>query len=61
MGTVAGSEYLIASGIAATAVTFTDDGSFAKTLPRLFPTTNSTDGPKAAGGTVINGRALFNP
>jgi hypothetical protein len=59
MGTVSGSEYLIARGIPATATVFTDDGTFAQDTTRLFPTTNSTAGPKVAGGTVINGRAFL--
>ena len=59
VGTVAGSEYLIARGIPATATTFTDDGQFAQDTTRLYPTTNSTAGPRVAGGTVINGRAFL--
>lgn len=59
MGTVAGSEYLIASGITASAVTFTDDGSFSQDTSRLFPTTNSTEGPKTSRGTTINGRPFM--
>lgn len=56
-GTVSGSEYLIASNIPASATTFTDDGTFVQDTTRLYPTTNSTAGPRVAGGTVINGRA----
>jgi hypothetical protein len=59
MGTVAGSEYLIASGIPIASTTFTDDGTFAQDTRRLYPTTNSTAGPRCAGGTVINGRAFL--
>jgi len=58
MGTVSGFEYLIASGIA-NGATFTDDGTFAQDTTRLFPTTNSTAGPRVAGGTNINGRAFL--
>lgn len=57
LGTVSGFEYLIASGVNGT--TFTDDGTFAQDTTRLFPSTNSTAGPKVAGGTVINGRAFL--
>lgn len=59
MGTVAGSEYLIARAIPIASTTFTDDGTFAQDTTRLYPTTNSTAGPKVAGGTVINGRAFL--
>lgn len=57
MGTVSGSEFLIASGVNST--TFTDDGTPAQDNTRLFPTVNSTAGPKVGGGTVINGRAFL--
>lgn len=57
MGTVSGFEYLIASGVNGT--TFTDDGTLAQDTTRLFPSNNSTAGPKVAGGTVINGRAFL--
>ena len=57
MGTVSGFEYLIASGVNGTA--FTDDGTFAQDTTRLFPTNNSTAGPRVAGGTNINGRAFL--
>ncbi len=57
MGTVSGSEYLIAKGIPAGTTSFTDDGSLVQDFTRLYPTTNSTAGPRVAGGTVINGRA----
>lgn len=59
MGTVSGSEYLIASGVPAAATTFTDDGQLVQDTTRLYPTTNSTAGPRVAGGTVINGRAFL--
>lgn len=59
MGTVSGSEYLIASGIPSTSTTFTDDGTFVQDTTRLYPTTNSTAGPRVAGGTVVNGRAFL--
>lgn len=48
--------YLIASGLDASTLTFTDNGTRAQDLLRSLPTTNSTAGPKAAVGTVINGR-----
>lgn len=59
MGTVAGSEFLIASGITPTAPTFTDDGTLVQDTTRLFPTTNSTAGPKTSRGTIISGRAFM--
>lgn len=59
MGTVAGSEYLIPKAIAPTATTFTDDGTFAQDTTRLFPTTNSTAGPKVTRGVNIGGRAFL--
>ena len=58
MGTVAGFEYLIASGINPSGTpAFTDDGTFAQDTTRLFPTIDSTSGPIVARGTNINGRA----
>lgn len=59
MGTVSGSEYLIASGIPASSTTFTDDGSRVQDNTRLFPTTNSTAGPKVSRGANIGGRAFL--
>lgn len=59
MGTVSGSEYLIASSIPIASTTFTDDGTFAQDTTRLFPTTNSTAGPKATRGANIGGRAFL--
>ncbi len=59
MGTVAGSEYLIASGIPPGSTTFTDDGTFDQDTTRLFPTNNSTAGPKASRGANIGGRAFL--
>lgn len=60
-GVVAGSEYLIASNISASATTFTDTGGTAMALDytRLFPTVNSTAGVKATRGTNIGGRAFL--
>jgi hypothetical protein len=57
MGTVPNFEYLIASGVPITSTTFTDDGSFAQDPTRLYPTTDSTAGPKASRGANIGGRA----
>lgn len=58
MGTVTGFEFKIAT-IPATSTTFTDDGTFSQDTTRLYPTTDSTAGPKVAGGTVVNGRAFL--
>lgn len=49
--------YLIASGLDASVLSFTDDGSRAQDLNQPLPTKNSTAGPKASRGTVIGGRA----
>jgi len=57
MGTVSGFEYLIASGV--NGLVFTDDGSFAQDTTRLYPTTNSTAGPKCSRGANINSRAFL--
>lgn len=57
MGTVAGFEFLIARGV--NGVTFTDDGSFAQDTTQLYPTVNTTAGPRASRGTNINGRAFM--
>lgn len=57
MGVVSGFEYLIASGLDPATVTFTDDGTRAQDLTRLYPTTNSTAGPRTTRGEVISGRA----
>lgn len=54
MGTVAGYEYLIASGV--NGLQFIDDGTAPQQLTRRYPTSDSTLGPKATRGTVINGR-----
>ncbi|MBH1979941.1 hypothetical protein I8H89_00295 [Candidatus Saccharibacteria bacterium] len=48
--------YLIASGIDATTLTFTDNGTKAQDLARPLPTSNSTSGPRCAGGKAGNGR-----
>lgn len=60
-GVVSGFEFLIASGIASTATTFTDTGgtSMPQDFTRLFPTTNSTAGPKTTRGVNIGGRAFM--
>lgn len=57
MGTVAGYEYLIAAGI--NGVAFTDDGTKFQDTTRLFPTTDSTAGPKVSRGVNISGRAFL--
>lgn len=57
MGTVSGFEYLIASGI--NALTFTDDGTFAQSTTRLYPTVDSTAGPIVSRGANIGGRAFL--
>lgn len=57
MGTVAGFEYLIASGV--NGLTYTDDGTAVQDTTRLFPTTNNTAGMKCSRGSVINGRAFL--
>ena len=54
MGTVSGFEYLIARGINNTS--FTDDGSLVQDYTTLFPSVNSTAGPKAKRGYNIGGR-----
>lgn len=59
MGTVTGFEYLIASSLPISSTTFTDDGSFAQDTTRLYPTTNSTAGPRATRGANISGRAFL--
>ena len=48
--------YLIAGGLDPAVLSFTDDGSAAQDLTRILPTTNSTAGPKASRGEVINSR-----
>lgn len=57
MGTVAGYEYLIASAV--NGVSYTDDGSAAQDVTTLFPTTDSTPGPKTTRGSVINGQIFM--
>jgi hypothetical protein len=60
-GVVAGFEYLIASNVSASATTFTDSGgtSMVQDTTRLFPTNNSTAGPKVTRGINIGGRAFL--
>ncbi len=48
--------YLIAAGLDSATLTFTDNGTRAQDLTRPVPTANSTAGPKATRGDVINGR-----
>lgn len=55
-GTGTPSMYLIAGGLDATILSFTDNGTRAQDLSRPLPTADSTAGPKATRGTVINGR-----
>lgn len=57
MGTVAGDETLIASGV--TALTYKDDGTALQDVSRIPPLTNTTDGPVVGGGTVINGQVFL--
>ena len=57
MGTVSGFEYLIASGVSS--LGFTDDGTYIQDNTRLYPTTDSTQGPKTSRGAVINSRAFM--
>lgn len=60
-GVVGNFEYLIASSVSSAATTFTDTGG--STMPqdftRLYPSTNSTGGPKVTRGTNISGRAFL--
>lgn len=49
--------YLIASGLDASVLTYTDDGNAYPDLSRPLPLLNSTAGPKTSRGSVINGRA----
>lgn len=57
MGIVGGYEYLIRSGV--NGLQYVDDGSAAQDTTHLYPTTNSTSGPKARRGSVINGRVFL--
>lgn len=57
MGTVSGYEYLIASGV--NGLSYTDNGVAKQDVTRLYPTSNSTAGPKVTRGTVINGIPYF--
>lgn len=59
MGTVANYEFLIASAVPIANTTFTDNGTFAQDPTRLYPTTNSTKGPRVSRGAVINSRAFL--
>lgn len=51
--------YRIATGLSADSTTFYDDGSYGFQLINVAPTTNSTAGPKATRGAVINGRVFL--
>lgn len=55
-GAGAPSLYLIASGLDASTLSFTDNGTRAQDLAQPLPTSNSTAGPKASRGEVINSR-----
>lgn len=57
MGTVSGFEYLIASGV--NGLQYIDDGTAAQDPTRLYPTVDSTAGPKVSRGSVINGRVFL--
>ncbi|MBR0403089.1 hypothetical protein IJI55_00855 [Candidatus Saccharibacteria bacterium] len=48
--------YLIQANIDPSVTSFTDDGTASVDVYRPLPTTNSTAGPKATRGTVVNGR-----
>lgn len=48
--------YAIATGLDASVLEFTDNGTRAQDLARPMPTTNNTSGPKATRAEVINGR-----
>ena len=48
--------YNIASGLDASILKFTDNGTSAQDITRPLPTTNSTAGPKTTRGFVINNR-----
>jgi hypothetical protein len=48
--------YLIAGGLDAGTLEFTDNGTRAQDLTRPLPSFNSTAGPKVSRGSVINGR-----
>lgn len=54
MGTVSGYEYLIAGGVNGTS--YTDDGTALQDVTTLYPTQDSTPGPKVTRGSVINGQ-----
>lgn len=57
MGVSTDQMFLIASGI--NGLTFKDDGTYAKDVTRLAPVSDSTAGPKATRGTVINGQVFL--
>lgn len=57
MGVSVDQMFLISSGINGTS--FVDDGSFAKDVSRILPVSDSTAGPKATRGTVINGQVFL--
>lgn len=60
-GVVGNFEYLIAANISSSATTFTDTGgaNLPQDFTRLYPTTNSTAGPKVSRGASIGGRAFL--
>lgn len=51
--------YLIRQNIDPGTLSFIDDGSLPQDTTRPLPTVNSTSGPKATRGTVINGRVFL--
>jgi len=61
VGVVNNFEFLVASGISSSATTFTDTGG--TTMPvffqRLYPSTDSTAGPRVTRGANIGGRAFL--
>jgi hypothetical protein len=57
MGTSVDQLFLIASGI--NGLSLKDDGTWAKDVTRTAPASNSTAGPKATRGTVINGQVFM--
>jgi len=57
MGSVSGSEFLIAAGV--NGLELVDDGSYAQDSTRLAPVSDSTAGPKVTRGKVINGQIFL--
>jgi hypothetical protein len=57
MGVSVDQLFLIASGV--NGLSLKDDGSWAKDVSRTAPASNSTAGPKATRGTIINGQVFL--